>query len=376
MFSSLERKHYLWATATLALLAIATAVISFFIAPKIAHGKMMNALSQAGFDTSYIAQPKFAYGAMLYSDVTFDTDAFSTIKYIKVTYNPFRLVLSGKFHDLDIIDMNITGNWSAETFGSLSFAGWKPPASLGNVPLTSFKHITISKSRLSMLTQDAGGLSVFFDGTSNRSGSKTEFQGNVKSEQKFLSVITSASGVIEGPRWYTDIEIIDGKFEEPAGDFKATRLSGWMNIANPVSEPFKIMSQLRSGGLTLYSIPWQAASSTIDYSNNELKVFTEAKSVGYDGLELELNLFKKGEANIAASGAIHADQPTVFTDYFKSREGFKAFLKDLDPYKTGSNIDIDYLLTAPRTLRYEIKQNDVSTGVTGEIKFPEPEKAP
>ncbi len=375
MFSSLERKHYIWAAVVFVAVFVGAGIISFGIAPRLANQKMLNALSQAGFTTRYIQPPRTAYGAMLYTDVTFDPDAFSTAKYMRVTYNPFLLVLAGKFKDLDIIDLNLTGNWSTDAYESLSFAGWKKPSDLSKVPLTSFKHINISKSRLAMMTQNAGGLSVFFDGTSTRGGSKTEFQGNIKSEQKYLSLVANASGVIEGPRWYSDVEIIDGKFEDPSGDFRATRLSGWINLANPVTEPFKIMSQLRSGGLSFYGLPWQAASSTIDFSSNDLKIFTEAKSVGYDGLELELNLFKKYGANVAASGIVHGDKADVFFDYFR-HDGFKKLLKDLAPYKNTMGIDIDFLLTGGRNVRYEIKKDGQSTGKSGTATFAKPAKTP
>jgi hypothetical protein len=374
MFSSLERKHYIWATAALIVFIAVLGIISFIIAPRTAHTKMMDTLGRAGFNTTFIKKPRIAYGAMLYEDVAFDEDAFSTVKYIKVTYNPFMLVLAGKFHDIDIIDMNLTGEWATDALESLTFTGWKAPHDIGHVPLASFDHINISKSRVSLLTQKAGVFSVFFDGTTSRSGNKTEFQTNLKSEQKYLSLTTSGSGAIEGARWYADIEILDGKFEDPAGDFRATRLSGWFNLSYPVNEPFKIMSQLRAGGITIYGLPWQAASSTIDFSGNALKIFTEAKSVGYDGLELEANLFRKSGAGIATGGSVHAETPSAFYDYFGAREGFKNFLKDLEPYKTGSGLSVDYLITGERALRYEIKQNGQSTGVFGNATLPETPK--
>ena len=370
MFNALERKHYIWAGGALAAFLLLLGILAFFVAPKMAHAKIVDGLAAAGFETKYIKKPQVAYGAMLYSNVAFDPDEFSIIKYIKVTYSPLMLVLTGKFKDLDVISMNLTGDWAGDELSSLQFVGWKLPTDLSKVPLTAFKHITFTKARLSMLTKDAGGVSVFFDLTSNRNGEKTEFQGNIKSEQKFLSFVASANGVVDGARWFSDVEIIDGKFEMPSGDFKASRLSGWLNISNPANESVKIMSQLRAGGLTLYDLPWQAASSTLDFSDNNLKFFTEAKSVGYDGLELELNMFKKGKTNVAASGTLRAENTADYFDYFGPRKPFAGLLKNLGPYKTNENISIDFLATGEKKMRYEIKKDEESTGKFGDVKLP------
>lgn len=369
MFSALGRKHYIWAGSIIAAFLFLLCVLAFIVAPKLAHSKVVSGLAAAGFNTKFILKPQFAYGAILYKDVTFDQDAFSTVKYIKATYSPLMLVLTGKFSDLDIINMDISADWADEKMTSLRFVGWTPPADLSNVPLTTFKHITFTKARLSMLTQNAGGLSIFFDLHSTRNGKKTEYQGNIKSEQKFLSLIANSNGVVEGPRWYNDIEIIDGKFEVPSGDFKASRLSGWLNIAGGAKQPIKIMSQLRAGGITIYDLPWQAASSTLDFSNHDAKFFTEAKSVGYDGLELELNLFKKGVAALAASGTLHADNTGDYFKYFGERKPFSGLLKNLTPYKKDANINIDFLATGERKLRYEIKKDEETTGKFGDINL-------
>jgi hypothetical protein len=367
MFNALGRKHYIWAGGALAGFLVLLGILAFIVAPKMAHAKIISGLAAAGFETRFIQKPQVAFGAILYKDVAFDEDDFSTIKYIKVTYNPLMLVLTGTFNNLDIIHMNITGDWADENMQSLRFAGWTPPADLSKIPLTSFKHITFTKTRLSMLTQTMGGMSVFLDIHSNRNGKKTEFQGNIKSEQKYLSVVASASGVVDGPRWYSDIEIIDGKFEVPSGNFKATRLSGWVNVSN---SPFKIMSQLRAGAITLYDLPWQAASSTLEFSNNDTKFFTEAKSVGYDGLELELNIFKKSTAKMAASGSLHADTTNDYFEYFSERESFARMLKDMTPNRKDQNINVDFLLIEDKKLRYEIKKDEQGIGTIGTIILP------
>lgn len=365
MFRALAQKYYKHALAAVLAIIILLSIFVFFFAPKIAHGKVVAGLQSAGFDTSFIKKPRAVYGAILYKDVAFDKDAFTNAKYIQVHFNPLML-LFGKFKDINIIGLNITGNWSGPEFSTLSYAGWHPPTNLAKVPLTNFKHISLTDARLSLLTQTSGGVSVFFNVSSSRNDGKTEFQANLKSQQKFISFSTNASGVIEGARWYTDVEITDGKFEDPAGRYWGSRVNGKANLSKAPNESLKIMSDLGAGGLNLYGLPWQTVSGTLEYTEEGLKFLCEAKSIGQKGLELELNVFQSPGAGPGIGGALHAETAQAFFDYFAGRPNYEDLLKKLVPYKKDENIEVAFVHEEGK-LRYEIRKDNVGTGVFGEV---------
>lgn len=352
-----DKKHLSLLVYGFTAMILIAAGSAFLLAPKIAHEKIVAGLKSAGLNTAYITKPRTAFGAMLYSDLKFDENGFTTMRHLRVTYNPFVLFFTRKFHDLDIIDLNVMGDWANEQPESLSFAGWTPPTSIGNVPLTSFEHISISGMRISMLTKTAGGMSVFADAELSRKGKKIEFQGNVKSEQQYLSLTTGIGGLVDGNRWYCDAEIAEGKFESPAGGIKATRMNGWLKISSTETGPPNIMGQLQAGGLSLYDLAWQNASSTVDYKNGDLKLFTEAKATGFDGVELELNLYKKMMVNTAIAGAVHADTKNSLASYLKGRERYASLSKQVSGLKTEKDVSVDFLLDG-QALRYEIKAPD------------------
>jgi hypothetical protein len=364
MYSFLK-KHKKYISPAIAALILLITLVTFLLVPGIAQRKIIAGLASAGFNTSYIQKPQIAFGVILYKIVTFDEYDFSTVKYIKVTYNPFLFLMTGEFKDLDIIGLNLTGDWANTDIASLSFAGWSMPPDLEKIPLQAFHHISIKNARVSFLTKNAGGISVFFDIEATRKAGKTEFQANIKSEQKYLSIVGNANGVIDGARWYSDIEITDGKFEDPFGAARASRMSGWLNISSSPQEPLKIMSQMQTGGIALYDLPWQNASATLDYSNGNIKLFTEAKSIGPEGLELELNIFKKDLVPPAIAGTVHADKGLVFFDYLKDRFAYAGLLKNLSSFKK-SPVNVDFLVEG-KSVRYQIKDKKGQLKKAGEV---------
>lgn len=353
----LEKKSISFLIYAFTALILLSAATAFLLAPKIAHQKIISGLKSAGFNTAYIPKPQTAFGAMLYSDLRFDENSFTTLKHLRVTYNPFTLFLTRRFKTLDLIDLTLTGDWADENPESLSFAGWSLPSSTATIPLTSFDHISIKNTRLSMLTRTAGVVSIFVDAELSRKKNKMEFQANLKSEQQYLSLITSANGLIEGARWLADIEIAEGKFETPSEKVKATRLSGWAKLTSRPSGPPDIIGQFQSGGLSLYGTPWQNASATAEYKNGDLKVFTEAKATGADDVELELNMYKKSMVKTAVAGSVHADSPDSLQSYLAKHPQYSKIADDLQSSKIASDANINFLVD-DQYIRYELKNTE------------------
>lgn len=356
-----RRRLIIAATVSMLVLSV-LGIFTLAVVPMMVHERMLRVLESAGFNTAYIPEPRKRFGAILYENVSFDPDAFSTARYIKVTYNPLVFPFTGQLKDLDVFDLNLTGDWGSGSWQSLTFAGWKPP-DLSQIPFARFRHVGISKSRVSLLTQSIGGISVFIDGEGSSKNGKTEFRSNVSTEQKSLVLNGNTTTIIEGPRWSTDFEITDGKLEDPElsrGKARVSRLNGWMNISDPRNEPLSLKARLRSGGFSLYEIPWQDGAATLDYTNGSTRLFIEGRSVGVAGLKLELNMFIGQGVNPALGGTVHADSATAFFDYLSSNKKFDSFLNDLKPYKDDTKMSVDFLMEPERDglyLRYAIKSS-------------------
>jgi hypothetical protein len=367
------RTYKIPAALAVILLAVFTS-LSFFYVPGMAHEKIIQGLALAGFQTRYIKEPEESFGELLYKDITFDEYNFSTIKFVRVTYNPLTFLLSGRFSAIDSVGLNLTGDWADESLNSLSFSGWNVPG-LSTVPFSWFDHIGFSDARLSLLSQNIGGISVFFDAQGNRKDDAMEFQSSIKSEQKFLSLSGNANGTVKGQGWEAKLSIDEGKFEDPSGAYKATRINGDFKCAWPGQGPLSIQGQALAGGITLYGLPWQNVSSALDFSNGETRFLTKAKSMGVPDIALEINLFKKAGTNTAVGGSVRAQHVSSLFDYFKDREDFAPLLDDLKPYIDMGLLDVDYLLQDEEQndiLRYEIKTRREGPGPMGEIILKKP----
>lgn len=343
------------AFAVLVILAAILAAV-YVILPDIAHARTLKNLGKMGFATALITKPKIGFNALLYSDVVLDAEKISSVKYIKVTYDPVSLLLFNQFNTLDFIGLDLNGSWETQDYSSLSFSGWRPVYNAARLPLKDYRHISVRKSRLSVLTDKAGALSFAFDLALDKKGEKTEYQVNLKTGQKLLSFTASGSGTINGPLWFADLEILDGKFEHPDGSIKATRVNGSLNISARKTDPLKIVGEFNAGGLQTYTLPWQDASANLDVSGGRARIFSEAKAVGNEDIELELNL-SNADGGVLAGGAIHAVKTQDLLTFFGNKPLFRPLIDDLRKDKRTNDITANFgwADSSAKTLSYSIE---------------------
>jgi hypothetical protein len=343
----------------------------YLIAPGIAQKKLRAALETSGLDISRLGNPKIGMNALLYSDIALDADKISSIDHIKVTYDPFSLLMSGTLSKLDIIGLDLNGSWENDQLNSLTFTGWKKLKSLSNLPFEKIRQISLQKARLSVLTANAGILSAHLDLTINRKGHQAEFQTSLKSEQKFLSFAMTGTGLIEKNRWLAELEIPEAKFEDPAGAIKATRMNGTLVMSARKGEPLNLTSELHAGGLQTYGLPWQNASATIEHSEGVFKILSEAEAVGNPDIELELNLSEINKRWLT-SGGFHAPITNDLINFLASKAAFEPLASALKPHASRPDLNVIFGSTeeSANVFSYSIEDTERALLSAGVLTLP------
>ncbi len=353
--------------------------LSYLILPGMAHARVARILSAAGFDTSFMPGPQAAVGAIYYDEIPLDKDGFSSIKTIKAVYDPASLLLAGKFYSIEISGLNLTGDWtgenSEENTGSPSFAGWEPPIGAASLPLEFSRYLAFKHASISLLTPKAGGVSLTFDLVASRKEDKTEFQGNFRSAQKFLTFAAAVSGFVSGAQWSADIDLEDGKFEDPSGDVKAARMNGTVKLSAFPAQALMIAGDLRAGGAQFFGLPWNSVSANVELSGGNLKIVSEGKSAGNAGLEFEVRLNKKDGAPLSAEGSVHADRASSLLSYLKGRPAFQSLRSDIAAVRGAAGLTVSFRFSPDKPgiegLKYEILE-DGAISKTPEEKNPSP----
>ena len=119
-----------------------------------------------------------------------------------------------------------------------------------------------------------------------------------------------------------------------------------MNGSTNFSSPLKVSGQLRAGGLTLYGLPWNNATITIDGDG----VKTIAQSLNPSGVNLELDI-----AQQKIKGFIHADKISTLIDYLNDKKTFIPIKNDLEKVKGAAEATINLSSNDLKTLKYQIK---------------------
>ncbi|MCC7304668.1 MAG: hypothetical protein IT558_00245 [Alphaproteobacteria bacterium] len=344
----------LWVTA-----AVLYACLVFWAAPWVARSRLETALKEAGFDITFLPAPEHYYGTLVYNDIPLDKDRISSIRTVRVTFNPATFFFRRIFEKLEIKGISLTGEWE----NTLSLSGWNPPQEAPD--LSSFHLIDVQDSRLSFLTPTAGGISVFFELQGQLARRKTEFQAHLRSTQKTFTFKTGITGVYSPSSWYAEAEIEDGKYETLSGNIKVSRLGGHINLSGAKNAPFKMLGEFRAGGLTLYGLPWQDFSGSVE-AGTVIKFLSEARALGEEEIELTLNMVGKPGGPFRAGGSVHAVNAKKFAAFLKDQDAFSSLRKDLSRHGKAET-DVEFLqepATGPVALKYKLGEK------TGAVTLP------
>ncbi|MCE7885964.1 MAG: hypothetical protein DYH13_00450 [Alphaproteobacteria bacterium PRO2] len=335
------------------LLAALYCGIAAIQAPNVAAQKARLSLRILGLNAAFLPEPRSKWGHVIYNDIKLDEDEISTIETIDISYNPLSILLTGRLNTLTFKNLNLIGEWDPGASLPATFSGWKIPNDFQHIAVIPAQNIRMEKSKISVLTVGFGGLSLDFDFNGAFNDKKLEFQSHLKSAQKYMSFTASASGILAHDFSNIDVEIDEGKFEMPEAHIRASRGHGWFNYTRDKSGSSKIMAELRAGGLTVLEMPWQNASATLEIKDGSIKAFSDAKSIGVDGIELGLNYQKNAGAAGMIYGSLHADDGAALSAFLGEQSKITLPAADMTIIRNTQDLKADFAYE-PEKIKYRL----------------------
>lgn len=328
------------------------------------------ALKNMGFNETTLPAPQIKTHQALFSNIKLDSEGFSAIKYILIEYHPLALLMNQEIDAIHIVGATLTGEIKNATSDntSVGLAGWNKDT----MNITSLHQgstlVELRDFSLTLLTEEFGGLEIEADLQLRPTENSTDIKGRLDTRQKYFGFDSKISGFLTSPDlWQVDFEMSAGRIE--LDTLSSSRISGTTKLSFTAAEGLSIFSKLDAGGLSLLDTPWQNASATIEYQNNQASVFLGAKSIGVQGMELSLQ--HQPEESPGWSGAINAPNINTFLSYmdaqglvFSRDEAFDQ-LDDID------NIEIQFTLPKQDSefVTYNIINYEKDIDVMGKLKI-------
>ncbi|MCB9983122.1 MAG: YdbH domain-containing protein [Rhodospirillales bacterium] len=343
--------------------AIGVTGYAWLNAPRQLETGLQQALKKAGFENYTLPSAQKKLGQSLYSEITLDPDRFSTVKTLRISYSPLKLLLFKKIDSIELTGLDLTGELTPQ--GQISIAGKTRNENTISLlqTLKTAKNIEIKNARLSLLSQQWGGITIELDAQLRNRRSNTDIQGRVKATQSQLSLNANMEGQITDEGfWDLRMELEQGKFA--LENLKATRLAGIINISGSNLGDIRLLGELESGGLNVMGFPWQEAAITIDGSVHEPRMILAAKSTGIEDIELGLSIPNMRTPSIF-SGNLHIKTLANAFDYLRQQNKLpipQSALTELAPL---NDIQIDF--SHQKDLILNIKNEDQLIDIKSDI---------
>lgn len=345
----------------LAFAALLLAIVFFgpaLLAPS-SDDQLAALLKAAGFEEITLPEPQKKSGALVYNNIALDKDSFSTIGSIKLKGGWF-----GGWKEIEIENVDLTGE--LQNGLQIALAGWnKNNIHTQGLFLKSSPVLSVKNARLSLLSEEIGGITLNFDLQLRPKGDDWEFQAGLKGAQSQLSYEASANGSItrEG-FWQAAIDVPQAKFA--LGLIKGSRVTGNINLSGHRLDSSEILGELQAGGLTVLNLPWDDASVTLDGTLEKTRMILSAKSAGREGIEFSLALDSIQKPG-AYSGVMHTDRLGTLFDFLDSRKSLYFTREDLAPINGIENLEANFKGSRNRFL-FEINKNGEPLITQGEIR--------
>jgi hypothetical protein len=338
-----------------------------------AESLTLGMIRSAGFPLQSLPGAKKSHGGLRYENISLDDKNFSAIRSLEIDYNAFALLFGGHPKSISIDGLSLTGD--IDKTGKLSIAGWQP-TTLSLQKLGKFsRDVQITNSGLAILTDVFGGLSVSFDMQGRTRSDQFDFQLAIKSHQKNLDLLAGANGSVQaGGTWQSVFEIEQGRIN--AGPFRATRLNGRLTLSGAADSPLKILSEFRAGGMSFYGFPWQDIAGTIEGDPQKQWLFMEGRSIGVEGMDLNLTA-KKNPESLNIAGIIHAPKVGDFLDYLAQNNAMLIEANTASKLRELKDTDIDFFIYEAADqnglkLKYNISNAEKRIGVKEIIDLENP----
>lgn len=327
------------------------------------HNKLSQTFSDLGFDQAALPTPEKTGRTLSYKNINLDPDGFSTIKTLSVAHSPFILSLSDDDAVATIKGMDLTGELGPE--GEITIAGLKPPEKMTLTFATLPSTINIEDFSLSLLSENFGGINITGSLQIKTDRDKLKLQGKIDAIQKQVVINARLEGQINQNEFVdARIEIENGKFD--LGHIQATRIAGLILASGENFSNIKTVSELQTGALKVYGLPWQNAAITIDAKNGTPGAIISAKSAGFEGMELGLTIpdIFTPEAFI---GQLHTDTLKTAFDYFGSQQTLPFDETTLKNLSSLENIAVKF--AKKDSIKFQIRDDAQTASLTGIVKL-------
>lgn len=311
----------------------------FFYVPQYAEAKAQSTFRTLGLENVSLGKPDIFFKSMRYKDLALDNENFSTLKTLKIHYNPLKLITKGEIESIVIEGLSLTGELKNNK--TISIAGWSETKIRNLQRNFNLRKIDIKEANLALLTENFGGLNIEYNGELRRKNKNIEFKGRVHTNQSKVSFTAGLSGTINPQSQINAIaEIEKGKFHSE--NIKVTRLSGGVKLSYQNGHSAHILSNFRAGGLSVAGFGWQSVSGSLETDLISHKLFLGAEGVGTPNLELSLSMdTKKTPAIVGNVHAAHIDDLLSYLDLQNIRLEKEDVKKK---YNDAENIDIEFTL--------------------------------
>lgn len=297
-----------------------------YISSQKAENILLENLKSAGF--SYIEfKRKISHNNdLIFKNISLDTDGFSTIESIHVTYHPWRILYGDFIKNITFKNMNLTGEVSLLQPPYIIISGLTHK---DRFLLPSY-NIEFQNLNIDLLIPSLGGMNI----KSDIKVYNNVLEGRVITKQKKLSFEGELSGNISSSGLIAaELDILSGFID--LAEIKMKRVSGKISAQGSALQQLHIQTNINGGYSNLWGLDWQSISAShnsipliykketpdnSDYAAKALEVFLSAKTQSPYHLELSANVIKNKEA------------------YIQDKQNLFPFLYDLHLY---SKEDID-----------------------------------
>ncbi len=237
--------------------------------------RLNDALGDYGFKNVQTEHLSVKSGSLVYSDITLDTDKFSTIGAIRV--------LRKKPKSIIIDDLKLTAEWDIDT--GLHVSGWKKQP----LPYAAYPEIILNSGQLDLITP-AGGLRFQAKGhIKKQPDGKLKLQGALWGVQHQVKIETLWNGVTY-PKggWSYDVEFKNGGLN--LDKIQASRMSGWLNIDKTEKLIPELSGQINAGKMNVGDVSFTNFNLTLDGPFNLYKLIAKAQITGFQDMTATLDI--------------------------------------------------------------------------------------
>lgn len=326
------------------------------------HENIEQTFAHIGFQNLTLPEAEQYRQTLVYKGIDLDEDGFSSIETVIIKHSPFVISFSDDDATATVKGLELTGELGQD--GQITIAGFSPPEAL-NLNFDKLPSvINLENFSLSLLSEDLGGINVSGSIQFSNHHDMLKFQGDLDAIQKQVAINAKIEGQYN-QNGFVDIriEIENGKFD--LGFMQATRIAGLIlangeNLAN-----IRTVTELQTGALRIYDMPWQNASITVDTKQEHPRAIISAKSTGYEGLELGLTIPNLFDHEIFI-GQIHADTLKTAFDYFNSQ--------NISPIEDGATESLGRLknisakFAKKGNVKFQLQDENQNATTTGVVK--------